>query len=342
MEVLSKQKPMCNRDVAIQCQHPRFSYMLTALMTIFITVHGCYGDQIKRDPNDIDTSLNQVQFKAYHRSRETFNIGVTVHDRPLLRDETIKNDHRRDEISSSSSSAASARSTSRRAHILVNKSNRSIKSNNQKTTSAVQFTATTSTPSTNYQYDAKRDPHRNIHQSQHIIRNAGHLKTFTQYKYAFDNSSDVINREHFTPRQRQHQQQQKQQHHHAKVSNIKPKISAKLFYPSTSYDRKTTYLSYNLDRDQVQNTINRLQSTTANQSPELPSNTVPFQQSSKGYVYRTVYRPIQRNNCNRCRIIPGVPQRHKPFLPNRVRYYGRYSHLSGGMQRIDTHRPIYS
>lgn len=318
MEVISKQKPMNSWFGAIQC-HQRYvsqPTILTALlMAILFVVHGCDGDQIERDHSDIDTtSSSQVQFKSHPSHQVSFNFNVTLDDRPLLRDETIKSDD--DRVSTPAASAPI-----QAAHVSVNKSDRSIKRNSQTTTSALQ-----TPPTTNYRFNAKRDQHRKVHQSRNIIGNAPQLKPFTQYKYTFKNTSDENDRERYTfHHQQQHQHQQAAPHE--RVPGFKPKITSKLYDPS-SYGRTTTYLSYNLVRDQVQKT-NQFQQQPTTSYNQQPLYAAHFQQTSNSYVYKTYYRPPIRNNCSKCRIIPGAPQRHKPYLPNRVPYYGMYKIVNG-------------
>lgn len=324
MEVKRKQKPLNSWFGAIQC-HPRYVSQpttLTALMAILFIVHGCYGDQIERDHTDIDsTSSSQVQFKKHPSHQISFNFNVTSHDKRLLRDETIKSDE--DNVSpltTATTAAAAAPTSIQTVHVLANKSNRSIKRNRQTTTKTAFQGAT----ATNFQFNAKRDQHRKAHQSHNIIGNAPQLKLFTQYKYPLKkDTSDENNRE----RSILHHQPHQQQWPHESVPDFKPKITSKLYDPS-SYGRTTTYLSYNLVRDQVQNTNQfkkQQQQQPSTISYQHPHYTTHFQQTSKSYVYKTYYRPpIHRNNCNQCRIIPGAPQRHKPYLPNRVPYYGMY------------------
>lgn len=307
--------------------------ILTAFwLAILIAMHVCYGDQIERDPNDIDTmGLSQVQFEKHHSSRQVVNIGLTLHDSQLQRDETINGG---DEVLIATQSAVAATLVSqppsssrskRAAHVLANRSNRNFKT---KTTSAIQsITVATTPPSpTNpNRFNVKRDRHRKVHQSRNLIGNASSpLKPFTQYKYAIDNTSYYVSNSgdgKFLPIQL---------HKNTVPSSVKPKIQlpAKHFNPSSSsspslydYHRTPSHLSYNLVRDHVQKTHQFQQTTTATTT----SASTDHQQSNKSYVYKTYYRPVMkpnRNNCNQCRIIPGVPQRHKPYFPNRVRYVG--------------------
>lgn len=353
MEVIRKQKPMNSWLGAIQChRHASKTATLTALIVILVVVHGCYGHQIERDHNDIDTSSSQVQLKK-QPSHQAHNFKVTLHDRPLLRDATINSDE--DEVSTATATTSSSKAVStssfQSAHVLVNKSDRSIKRNSQTRANALDTTKPTTTPTPNYRFNAKRDQHRQLHQSRNIIGNTPQLKPFTQYKYAFENTSDVNNRASYTFHQHQQQmqqqytahhhqyqyQQQHQQQSHERVPSSQPKITSKLYDPS-SYGRTTTYLSYNLVRDHVQKT-EPFRSSTAiikqQQQPPPPPpppslrpslHTSHFQQeTSTSYLYKPYYRPFRhRNHCNQCRIIPGALQRHKPYLPNRVPFYGMY------------------
>lgn len=364
MEVLSKQKPMkattkktnrrhrrCNTIQPQQqnrqrgrCSRRRFHHyhrhyygvtaidcILTAFwLAILIPMHVCYGDQIERDPVDIDTmGLSQVQFKKHHSSRQVVNFGLTLHDSQLLRDETINgDDDGSDKISIAAlvpqppTSSSSSRSK-RAVHVSVNKSNRNYKTT---TTSAIQSitAATITTPaaaaSSTNRFNVKRDWHRKVHQSRNLIGNASspfNTKPFTQYKYAIDNTSYSVSNSDgkILPLQLRK----------TVPSSVKPKIQlpAKLFNPSSSsssYDhhRTPSYLSYNLVQNHVQKTHQFQQPTTAS----IASAAATHQQTNKSFVYKPYNGPAIksiRNNCNQCRIIPGIPQRHKP---NRIRYYG--------------------
>lgn len=345
MEVIRKQKPMNSWLGAIQCHRHARTATLTALVVILFVVHGCYGDQNERDHHDIDTSSSQVQLKK-QPSHQAHNFKVTLHDRPLLRDETINRDE--DEVSAATAKTVST-SSFRSAHVLVNKSERSVKRNSQTRANALDTTKPTTTtpiptPTVNYRFNAKRDQHRQLHQSRHVIGNTPQLNPFTQYKYAFENTSDVNNRASYTFHQQQQQMQQQhtahhhqyqyqeqQQQSHERVPSSKPKITSKLYDPS-SYGRTTTYLSYNLVRDHVQKTKPFQSSPAIIKQHSPPPSLRPSlytthfqQQTSTSFMYKPYYRSFKhRNNCNQCRIIPGALQRHKPYLPNRVPFYGMY------------------
>lgn len=338
----TKQRDRCNHRHRCRCFHHYHHHcarivgvdgILTAFcLAMLIAMHVCYGDQIQRDPDDIDTmSLSQVQFKKHHSSRQVANIGLTLHDSQLLRDETINGGDDDDEISiaaqqsvialvpPSSSSAQSKRAV----HVSVNKSNGNFKSNTQ--------TMTTTTAST-HRINVKRDRHRKVLQSRNLIGNASSLvplKKFTQYKYAIDNTSyyasDNDGKILSSPSPPSPPPLLQL---HKIVPSAKPKIQlpAKLFNPSSSprtlYDYHRTppsYSSYNLGRDRVQKTQTSAAATTSS------SATAYHQQSNKNSVYETYYRPVlhrNRNRCNQCQIIPGTPQRFKPYAPNRAKYNG--------------------
>lgn len=316
MEDLSKQKPMCSRPDAMRChrchhnrrcrrRRPQPRCTLTALVLMLLVLNECYGDQIKRDLDDINSSVTrQVQFKK-HYQRQAFNFNVTLHDNRLLRDETIKSD----EAAAATAVVAVEASSIRTAHVVTNKSERRVERNGQTTAFAVKTTA-------NHRFDAKRDPHRKAYQSRNINGNA--LATDRQrleheFKEASDVSSDGGGNRDRNPFHRPL----------ARVPNSKPKITSKLSdAPSYSNVRTTTYLSYNLVRDNVQRT-ERFMPTSYQRSQQ--SNRTQIKQTSTNYVYKTYYRPMQqRNNCNKCRIIPGAPIRHKSYLPTRVQYHGMY------------------
>lgn len=308
MEDLSKQKPMSVRLFAIQC-HPCQFIISTALMVILLLLSGCYGDQIERDHDDIDTgSTSQVQFKKHHQ-RQAFNFNLTLHDNRLLRDETIKSDDK------AATAAARESSSSSVAHVLTSKSDRSVKSNDQTTTaSAVKTT-------TNYRFPTKRDQHRKVHQSRNNLNgNALHRNRFIQHERPSD---DVA---------WNHGRQEPFDQPLQRVPHSKPKIIPKL---STAASQRTkTYLSYNLVRDNVQKTKDRSMPTTGQQ----PIYTAQIKQTNKNYVYKSFYRPIHRNNCNKCRIIPGVPRRHKPYFPTKVRYHGMYMRIDTSTHTNDLER----
>lgn len=298
MEDLSKQKPMSIRLGAIQCRRYCRHCTLTALMAILLVLNGCYGDQIERDSDEIDTGTSQVQFKKHHQ-RQTLNFNLTLHDSRLLRDETIKSDE-------AAAGAAVARVPPiGAAHVLMNKSDGRVERNGQTTASVVKTTAT------NNRFDPKRDQHHKVYQSRN-----GSPFTLDHHRiiHKFKNTSDArINRDRI-PSYRPFE----------RVPNSKPKITSKLFDrpSSSSFSYPTTYLSYNLVRDNVQKTERFM--PTSYQHRSKP--TTQIKQTSTNYIYKTYYRPIQRNNCNKCRIIPGAPIRHKSYSPTRARYHGTYTH----------------
>lgn len=316
----------CHRRRRCRLHHYHRHYygvdcILTAFwLAILIAVHVCNADQIERDPDDMDAmGLSQVQFKKHHSSRQVVNDGLTLHDSPLLRDETINDD---DKISLAPQPSQSKRAVHH--HVSAKKSNRNFRTT---TTSAIEsIAAATATPSAPFnRFNTKRDRHRKVHQSRDLIGNASSpfiTKPFTQYKYAIDNTSYSARNSDGTilpPLQLQKT---------VPSSSVKPKIQlpAKLFNnPSPSslslpydYRRTPSYLSYNLDRDHEQK---------AHQFQPIPTKASAgaagaHRQSSKSYVYKTYHRPVikpTRNNCNQCRIIPGIPRRYKP---NRILYYG--------------------
>lgn len=293
---LSKQKSMCIRLNAIRCHGNRrlcHAITLTALWLIILLFNGCYGDQIERDQDDIDTGTSQVKFKKHHQ-RQTLNFNLTLDDSSLLRDKTIKNQE----------NATAASESIVIAHVLMNKSDRSVKRIDQATSaSAVKTTAN------NNRFDPKRDQHRKVHQSRNIINEnalAFNINRQDAYKHSMENTSENRNGHIFNKQI-------------DRVSNSKPKISSKLFN-APSVDRKTTYLSYNLVRDNVQKTQRFMPIT----SYQRPQHTQQIKQTSKNYIYKSYLRPKQRNNCNKCRIIPGAPIRHKPYPSTRIRYHGMY------------------
>lgn len=314
MEDLSKQKPMCIRSDAMRCHRRHHSHRcrrrrphhhrrctLTALMVILLVLNECYGDQIKRELDDINSSVTrQVQFKK-HYQRQAFN--VTLHDNGLLRDETIKSY----EAATATAVVAVEASSIRTAHALMNKSDRRVERNGQTTASVVKIKA-------NHRFDPKRDPHRKDYQSRNI--NGNSLATDRQrLENEFKKSSDVSDgggnrdRNPFNPPLE-------------RLPNSEPKITSKHpDAPSYSNVRTTTYLSYNLVRDNVQKT-ERFMPTSDQRSQQ--SNRTQIKQTSTNYIYKTYYRPMQRNNCNKCRIIPGAPIRHKSYFPTRVQYHGMY------------------
>lgn len=311
MEDLSKQKPMSIRLFAIQC-HQRQFIISTALMVILLLLNGCYGDQIERDQSDIDTSsTSQVQFKKHHQ-RQAFNFNLTLHDNRLLRDETIKSDDKATTAKASSSSS----SPTAVAQLLINKSDGSVKSNDRTTTEAAAASAVKTT--TNYRFKPKRDQHGRVHQSRNLNGNAPDRKQFIQYHHEFKDTSNAWHRERHEPFYQPLQS----------VPHSKPKIIPKLSTAST-YQRTNTYLSYNLVPDNVQKTRERFMPTTGQQ----PIYSTQIKQTNKNDISKSSYRPIQRNNCNKCRIIPGVPRRHRPYFPTKVRYHGMYLKLD-----ISTHK----
>lgn len=301
MEVLSKQKPMCIRLYAIRCHSNGWcgcAITLTALMMILFLFNGCYGDQIERDQGDIDTGISQVQFKAHHQ-RQVLNL--TLHDNPLLRDKTIKSET----VEAAGVTAASSIVT---AHVLLNKSDRSVEWNGQTTTpTAVKTT-------TNNRFDPKRDQHRKVHQSHNIINNENalalelHEQSAAAYKHFVKNTSEKHDGHIVFNKQPE------------RVPYSKPKISSKLLNAPSVDRRTTTYLSYNLVRNNVQKTTQRFMPISYQRS----QHTQQIKQTSKNYIYKSYVRPIQRNNCNKCRIVPGAPLRHKPYSPTtRIRYHGK-------------------
>lgn len=305
MEDLSKQKPMCIRLCAIGCHCRQRCHLiiLTALMAVLFIFDGCYGDQIESGQRDIDTGTSQVQFKKHHqRQAVNYNYSPASHDNALLRDETIKSGNGR-----ATATAAASHVT---AHVLMNKSDRSVERNGQATANVVKTTA-------NYRFDSKRDQHRKVHQSRNINGNA----------FALALAPDRHLHKGFT------QQHQRQQHRNASdvrfdrgghaarqpydsVPSSKPKITFKLSNVPT-YGR--TYLSYNLVRDNVQKTERFMPSN------RRPIFTTQIKQTSRNPAHKSHYRPRQRNyNCSKCRIIPGTPIRHKINTPSRGRYHGMY------------------
>lgn len=335
-----QQRGRCRRRCRLH-HYQRHYYGVDCLLTAFwlailIAVHVCYGDQIESDPDDMDTmGLSQVQFKKHHSSRQVVNYGLTLHDSQLLRDETINGDGGGgDGISIATLVPQPSSSQSKRAahHALsAKKSNRNFKTT---TTSAIESITAAATatpiPSTPLnRFNMKRDWHRQAHQSRNLIGNASSpsiTKPFTQYKYAIDNTSYYARNSDGTISPLQLRKT-------VPSSSVKPKIQlpAKLFNnPSSSassassslhdYHRTPSNLSYNLVRDQAQKTQQfQLIPTTA-----AASAVEAHRQSSKSHVYKAYHRPPSvikpnRNNCNQCRIIPGIPRRHKP---NRIRYYG--------------------
>lgn len=318
----------CRRRGRCCLHHYRRHYdgvncILTAFwLAILITMHVCYGDQIERDPDDMDAmGLSQVQFKKHHSSRQVVNYGLTLHDSQLLRDETINGDD--DGGSGATLVPPPSSSQSKRAvhHASAKKSNRNFKTT---TTSAIE-SITTATPAPFNRFNTKRDRHRKVLQSRNLIGNASSpfiTKPLTQYKYAIDNTSYYARNSDDTILPLQLRKT-------VPSSSVKPKIQlpAKLFTnpsssssPSLPYDYRRTpsYLSYNLDRDHVQKT-HQFQSIPTTASVAAAG---AHRQSSKSYVYKTYHRPVikpTRNNCNQCRIIPGIPRRYKP---HRILYYG--------------------
>lgn len=356
MEVLSKQKPTmttttttatnkktdrrrpCNtiqwprqqRGRRCQCRlhhYHRHYYGVDCILTAFwlatlIAVHVCYGDQIERDPDDMDTmGLSQVQFEKHHSSRQVVNYGLTLHDSSSWRDETINGGSGGKISIAALVPPPSASQSNRAVHQTTSakKLNRNFKTT---TTSAIESITAPSASAPFNRFNTKRDRHRKVHQSRHLIGNASmpfNTNPFTPHKYAIDNTSYYARNSDgtFLPLQLRKT---------VPSSSVKPKIQlfpTKLFNnPSTlsssssspyGYHRApSSYLSYNLNRDHVQKT-HQFQ----------PISTIEaHRQSSKSHVYSTHLRPVikpNRNNCNQCRIIPGTPQRYKP---KRIRYYG--------------------
>lgn len=325
MEALSKQKPMKFRLFAFRCCHSRSIICATALMVILLLLpNGCYGDQIERDHDDIDTtSTSQVQFKKHHQRQAAANFNLTLqHNRLLARDETIKNDDKAATVAAAtskpSSSSLSSSSLAAVAPILINKSDRSVKSNGQTTTAASAVKTTT-----NYRFVLKRDLHRSVHQSRNLNGNAAHRNRFIQYQDEFKNTSDA----------RHHRDRDEQPFDHQPLQRVshssKPKIISKLSTATTD-QRTKTYLSVNLVRDNVQKTRERFIPTAGEQQqqPQLQPiySTQIKQTNNNNDVYKSFYRPIHRKHCNKCRIIPGVPIRYKPYpRPTKVRYHGMYT-----------------
>lgn len=299
MENLSKQKPQsiwlcamelnwCRRRRRRSCHFIIF----TPLMVILLLLNGCYGDQIPRNVTNKDTGISQVQFK---NQRQALKLHLTSPNEPLLHDETIKSDNG---LASEAKGAAATTTTSTpivTAHILMNKSDR------RTTFSAVE----TTTPYN--RFDLKRDQHRNVHQSRNINGNVLTLdiKRVTSHRHTFKNTTNPSDYRGTFNRMP-----------HENVPNSKPKIISKLSDISP-YDRTTTYLSYNLNRDNVQ----RFMPTSYQQ----PIDATQIKQTNTNYIYKSYYQPIQRNNCNKCHIIPGAPIRHKTYFPTSVKYhYGMY------------------
>lgn len=306
MEDLSEQKSRRFWLCAMQC-HCRYIFM--TLMAILFVVNGCYGDQ--NDRFDINTGTSQVQFE---NQRQLLDYKLTLQNTSLLRDETIKSD---DELIAAASSSSSSSQVplqppslkTQSAQVLMNKSKR-----HGRTSSSSSIVKTTTA---NNRFDRKRDQHRKVHQSHNKNGNvlALDLKriTATQQKNEFKNITSDRNRGHRGIFNSQTEE---------RVPNSKPKIISKLFNaPSYDQHRTTTYLSYNLVRNNVQKTNERFMPTSYERT-FYPSQ---IKQTNKNFVYKSYYPSIQRNNCNKCRIIPGTPIRHKPYFPTRTRYqYGTY------------------
>lgn len=302
MEELSKQKPMCIRLCAIECHCRQRCHLiiLTALMAILLIFDGCYGDQIENNQSDIDTGTSQIQFKKYHQ-RQAFNnnYSLALHDNALLRDETIKNGNDAKVAAKEEASIATASLVT--AHLLMNKSDGSVERNGQTTANVVKTTA-------NYRFNSKRDQHRKVHQSNALVLASDHKKRIpTQQKHEYRNASDVqFDRDRHAANQP-----------YDIVPSSKPKITFKL---SNVPANGRTYLSYNLVGDNVQKTERFMPSS--NQRPIFTTQT---KQTSRSSVRKGHNRPRQRNNCSKCRIIPGAPIRHKMYnTPTRVRYHGMY------------------
>lgn len=295
---LTRQQPMRIRLFRIH-SHGRL-IILTAFMVIVFVSNGCDGDQTERDQRDIVSGTSQVQFEKHQRKALNFNL--TLDDNALLRDETIKSDDKAEAHPLPSSTII--------AHDLMNKSKGRAERNGRETTSAVKIR-------TNKPFDPKRDQHRNgLSLSRNINGNA-----LDPSKQTENRQSDVSVRGRYFLTTRPLE----------RVPDSKPKIASKQF-ASTSFDRSKTYLTYNLVGHNARNT-NQFQAT-----PYQPSynNATRIKQTSKSFVYKSYYRPPQRNNCDKCRIVPGAPIRHKQYYPTRVLNHGTYLTIDTSTQQIIT------